>query len=71
MKFRISESIRLTAPIHSALLEAGAIGLIVEIFLEPEETYEIEFSDERGATPTSCCFILMKSSASNPDVILQ
>ncbi|MBB4225236.1 MULTISPECIES: DUF4926 domain-containing protein [Variovorax] len=50
MKFRINESIRLTAPIHSALLEAGAIGLIVEIFLEPEETYEIEFSDERGAT---------------------
>jgi hypothetical protein len=50
MKPKINDAVQLVDGVVSAALAKGAVGTIVAVFSEPEEAYEVEFCDERGAT---------------------
>ncbi|MPS29669.1 DUF4926 domain-containing protein [Pigmentiphaga sp.] len=47
---KINDTVRLLEAFPDEALEEGALGVIVAEFSEPDEAYEIEFSDENGAT---------------------
>jgi len=36
--------------VHLEGICSGSLGVIVAVFSEPEEAYEVEFCDEKGAT---------------------
>ena len=48
MKPDINTAIRLTADMPTESLKKGAIGVIVAIFTNPNEAYEVEFCDDNG-----------------------
>ena len=50
MKPRLNDTVRLTESLPQEYLAAGAIGVVVAEFTEPEEAYEIEFNNEHGET---------------------
>lgn len=52
MRPKINDTVRLLEALPDETLEEGALGVIVAEFSEPDEAYEIEFSDENGATVT-------------------
>ncbi|MPS29593.1 MAG: DUF4926 domain-containing protein [Alcaligenaceae bacterium] len=47
---KINDIVRLLEAFPDETLEEGALGVIVAEFSKPNEAYEIEFSDENGAT---------------------
>ena len=50
MSLEINEVVRLVEDIPSEGLCSGSLGVIVAVFSEPEEAYEVEFCDEEGVT---------------------
>lgn len=50
MILSINRTIRLIENISSEKLTKGDLGVIVEIFSDPEIAYEVEFCDEKGRT---------------------
>ncbi|EPJ8786629.1 TPA: DUF4926 domain-containing protein [Pseudomonas aeruginosa] len=50
MSLEINEVVRLLEDIPSEGLCSGSLGVIVAVFSEPEEAYEVEFCDEEGVT---------------------
>ncbi|MBI3898835.1 MAG: DUF4926 domain-containing protein [Gammaproteobacteria bacterium] len=50
MNFKINDTVRLLTDIPGEGLAKGALGVVVAEFSEPEEAYEIEFSDADGET---------------------
>jgi hypothetical protein len=50
MKPKINDMVQLTERLPDEPLAAGAVGVVVAEFSEPEEAYEVEFSNERGET---------------------
>jgi len=50
MKPKINDTVQLTQALPLEHLSVGTIGVVVAAFSEPEEAYEIEFTDERGET---------------------
>ena len=50
MPLGINEVVRLLEDIPSEGICSGSLGVIVAVFSEPEEAYEVEFCDEKGAT---------------------
>ena len=46
----INQVIRLLEDLPSNGICSGHLGVIVAIFSEPEEAYEVEFCDDSGAT---------------------
>jgi hypothetical protein len=50
MSLGINEVVRLLEDIPSEGICSGSLGVIVAVFSEPEEAYEVEFCDEKGAT---------------------
>ena len=50
MILSINRTIRLIENISSEKLSKGDLGVIVEIFSDPEIAYEVEFCDEKGRT---------------------
>lgn len=47
---KINDTVQLLEAMPSESLSEGAIGVVVAEFREPDEAYEIEFSDLDGAT---------------------
>ncbi|MBU3057517.1 DUF4926 domain-containing protein [Pseudomonas indica] len=50
MSLEINEVVRLLEDIPSEGICSGSLGVIVAVFSEPEEAYEVEFCNEKGAT---------------------
>ncbi|CCP19096.1 DUF4926 domain-containing protein [Stenotrophomonas maltophilia] len=50
MNLGINEVVRLLEDIPSAGIYRGSIGVVVAVFSEPEEAYEVEFCDGDGAS---------------------
>ncbi|MFJ4193041.1 DUF4926 domain-containing protein [Pseudomonas sp. NPDC089534] len=50
MPLGINEVVRLLEDLPSEGFFIGSIGVIVSVFYEPEEAYEIEFCDEKSVT---------------------
>lgn len=50
MILSINRTIRLIENISLEKLKKGDLGVIVEIFSDPEIAYEVEFCDEKGRT---------------------
>ena len=50
MTFSQYDVVRLTVDLPDEGLAAGATGTIVEIFDAPQRAYEVEFTDDDGAT---------------------
>ncbi|WP_460116582.1 DUF4926 domain-containing protein [Pseudomonas sp. S2_C03] len=50
MPLEINEVVRLLEDIPSEGVFSGSLGVIVAVFSEPEEAYEVELCDEKGAT---------------------
>jgi hypothetical protein len=50
MKSKINDTVQLVDALTSVSLPQGAIGVVVAEFSEPEEAYEVEFSDAAGRT---------------------
>lgn len=50
MTLAINEIVRLLEDVHLEGICSGSLGVIVAVFSEPEEAYEVEFCDEKGAT---------------------
>jgi len=50
MKAKINDTVELIEPLPEENLAAGSVGVVVFEFDEPEEAYEIEFSNDRGET---------------------
>lgn len=50
MNLGINEIVRLLEDIPSAGICRGSLGVVVAVFSEPEEAYEIEFCDGDGAS---------------------
>lgn len=46
----INEVVRLLEDVPSEGICSGSLGVIVAVFSEPEEAYEVEFCDEKGVT---------------------
>lgn len=42
------DTIKILRPLPEEGVEAGAVGVIIAIFDDPDEAYEVEFSDEEG-----------------------
>jgi hypothetical protein len=47
---KINDPVRLLDAIPSQSLQAGAVGVIVAEFTEPQKAYEVEFSRSNGGT---------------------
>lgn len=45
MSFKINDTVKLTEDIPQENLKAGTLGVVIEVFSEPHEAYEIEFID--------------------------
>lgn len=50
MNPKLGDAVKLLQALPDADLPAGAIGVVVAEFTQPEEAYEVEFCDETGAT---------------------
>lgn len=50
MNYKENDVVQLLIDVPNEGLKTGAIGVVVAEFIEPEEAYEIEFSDEVGKT---------------------
>ncbi|MFE1813850.1 DUF4926 domain-containing protein [Metapseudomonas otitidis] len=50
ISLELNEVVRLLESIPSEGLSSGSLGVIIAVFSEPEEAYEIEFCDEEGVT---------------------
>jgi hypothetical protein len=50
MSLDINEVVRLLEGIPAEGVCSGSLGVIVAVFSGPEEAYEVEFCDEKGAT---------------------
>ncbi|GAA2571928.1 hypothetical protein GCM10010435_53030 [Winogradskya consettensis] len=50
MEFDELDVVALAADLPAEGLKAGAVGTIVDIFRDPELAYEVEFTDDDGAT---------------------
>ncbi|SEL32835.1 protein of unknown function [Roseateles sp. YR242] len=50
MKPKINDVVQLTALPPDDLVTPGMLGVIVAAFSEPEEAYEVEFSNNQGET---------------------
>jgi Domain of unknown function (DUF4926) len=50
MKPKLRDAVKLLQALPDDDLPAGAIGVVVAEFTQPEEAYEVEFCDETGAT---------------------
>nr|WP_314263758.1 DUF4926 domain-containing protein [uncultured Moellerella sp.] len=50
MKYALFDAVALTEDILEHSLKVGMIGAIVDIYLEPEGAYEVEFCDDDGQT---------------------
>jgi hypothetical protein len=50
VKPKLSDTVKLLQALPGDALPAGAIGVVVAEFTQPEEAYEVEFCDETGAT---------------------
>ncbi|WP_179883720.1 DUF4926 domain-containing protein [Bradyrhizobium diazoefficiens] len=50
MRAKINDTIRLTEALPNEALPKDAIGVVVAEFSQPDEAYEVEFSDENGVT---------------------
>jgi len=48
MKTDINEAVQLVEAIPDECLKKGDIGVVVAVFSEPNEAYEVEFSDSDG-----------------------
>lgn len=50
MNPKLGDAVKLLQALPDDDLPAGAIGVVVAEFTQPEEAYEVEFCDETGAT---------------------
>ena len=50
MKPKELDTVRLLAPLDDEGIGVGGIGVIVAVFDDPDDAYEVEFSDQDGAT---------------------
>lgn len=50
MKPNEFDTVRLLVSLENEGIGAGNIGVIVAVFDDPDEAYEVEFSDQDGAT---------------------
>jgi len=50
MKPKINDTVQLTQPLLEEGLLTGSVGVVVAEFSEPEEAYEVEFSNQSGET---------------------
>ncbi len=50
MVFEMNDVVKLVVDIPEEGLDAGAIGVVVAVFSDPHEAYEIEFCDDGGDT---------------------
>ncbi|MCK9799406.1 DUF4926 domain-containing protein [Pseudomonas sp. MAFF 302030] len=50
MSLKINDVVRLIADVPSEGVFCGRLGVIVAVFSEPEEAYEVEFCNEGGIT---------------------
>jgi Domain of unknown function (DUF4926) len=50
MTFKLLDTVATVRDIPEFGIEAGAVGVIVEVFTDPEEAYEVEFCNENGET---------------------
>ncbi|WP_107328973.1 DUF4926 domain-containing protein [Metapseudomonas otitidis] len=50
MSLELNEVVRLLESSPSEGLSSGSPGVIIAVFSEPEEAYEIDFCDEEGVT---------------------
>jgi hypothetical protein len=50
MPLKINDVVRLIADVPSEGVFRGRLGVIVAVFSEPEEAYEVEFCNEGGVT---------------------
>lgn len=48
--FKVGDTVRLLEDIPLEGIKRGSFGAVLEVFLEPEDGYEIEFCDELGIT---------------------
>lgn len=48
MSFEINDAVVLRVDIPDQGLKAGAVGVVVAEFSDPNEAYEIEFLDDKG-----------------------
>ncbi len=48
--FSMFDKVQLVKPVPEASLKAGSIGSVVDVYAQPREAYEIEFTDELGRT---------------------
>ncbi len=50
MKPNINDVVELTVPLPDEAFEPGAVGVVVSVFSDPEEAYEVEFANDDGET---------------------
>ncbi|MBN8813624.1 MULTISPECIES: DUF4926 domain-containing protein [unclassified Sphingomonas] len=50
MQAKVNDTVRLTEMLPNDGLLQGAIGVVVAEFSEPNEAYEVEFSNDEGVT---------------------
>jgi hypothetical protein len=50
LKLKVNDVVCLVDDLPKEALAKGAIGTVVAAFSAPEEAFEVEFCDERGAT---------------------
>ena len=50
MKYSLLEVVKLQQVLHGSNLQKGDIGVIVEVYSNPYEAYEVEFCDTKGKT---------------------
>ncbi|QDD88204.1 DUF4926 domain-containing protein [Pseudomonas oryzihabitans] len=50
MSLKVNEVVRLLEDIPAEGVYSGSLGVIVAVFSGPEEAYEVEFCNEKGAS---------------------
>lgn len=50
MRYKVNDVVRLLHDMSEEGLRAGAVGVVIMEFFNPEHAYEVEFSDSNGKT---------------------
>jgi hypothetical protein len=50
MMFSMFDKVQLAIALPEASLKEGAIGSVVDVYAQPREAYEVEFTDDLGRT---------------------
>ncbi len=48
--FSMFDKVQLVKPVPESSLKVGTVGSVVDVYAQPREAYEIEFTDELGRT---------------------